>query len=138
MNFPGKRALWWYLVLLAVFLGTGLSVWEVIKEPGVVTSASAAVMFCISFFALSIQVRNDLTLEETFLLIRFGPLTRRIPYTDIRSISRTRNPISSLATSVDRVSIELYDGRYYCVSARDNDRFAIELKSRWTEELQGD
>lgn len=138
MHFPGKRALWWYLVLLAVFLGTGLSILGTFKEPGIATAISAAIMLCILVFVVLIQVRNDLTLEETSLLIRFGPLTRRIPYSDIRSISRTRNPISSLATSLDRVSIELYDGRYYCVSARDNDRFAIELKSRWTEELQGD
>ncbi len=138
MTFTGKRALWWYLVVLAILVATAFSALAAFKDPGLVSTVSATLMALTLFFVLSIQFRNDLTLEEETLLLRFGPVTKRIPYREIRSVGRTKNPISSLATSLDRISLELYDGQYLYVSARDNDRFMEELKNRRAHALRGD
>lgn len=138
MRFPGKRAFWWYAVLIALGLACGFTLYALILEPGAVSAVSAGLMVLVFLFALSIQFRNELTLDENRLELRFGPLTRRIPYIEIRSISRTRNPLSSTATSLDRVAIELYSGGMYLVSARDNDRLVEELHLRRKKALRGD
>ena len=138
MTFPGKRALWWYLVLTALWVACAFTLYALIMEPGAGSAASAGLMVLVSLFALSIQFRNDLTLGQDGLVLRFGPLTRRIPYFEIRSIRRTRNPLSSTATSLDRVAIELFRGGLYLVSVRDNDRLMEELDLRRKRALRGD
>lgn len=138
MKFPGKRAPWWYLVLNAQGVACVFTLYALILEPGAVSAVSAGLMVIVSCFVLCIQFRNDLTLDEDRLELRFGPLTKRIPYFEIRSITRTRNPISSTATSLDRVAIELYSGGMYLVSARDNDRLVEELHLRRKKALRGD
>ena len=138
MRFPGKRACWWYAVLLAITAATVFSVQALATEPGTVTAVSAAILATVLLLALSIQVRNDLTLGEQALLLRFGPLTRRIRYLDIRSVRRTRNPLASTATSIDRVAIVLHDGGMWLVSARDNDRLIEELNQGRQRALRGD
>ena len=138
MTFAGKRAFWWYLVLTALWVACAFTLYALIMEPGAVSAISAGLMVLVSLFALSIQFRNDLTLGQDGLVLRFGPLTRRIPYFEIRSIRRTRNPLSSTATSLDRVAIELLRGGLYLVSVRDNDRLMEELHLRRKRALQGD
>ena len=107
-------------------------------EPGIVTAASAGLIVVVALFAFSIQFRNELVLEEEKLLLKFGPVTRRIPYIQMRSIERTRNPISSTATSLDRIAIELMSGGLYLVSSTDNDRLMEELYLRRKMALRGD
>lgn len=138
MTFAGKRAFWWYLVLTALWVACAFTLYALIMEPGAVSAISAGLMVLVSLFALSIQFRNDLTLGQDGLVLRFGPLTRRIPYFEIRSIRRTRNPLSSTATSLDRVAIELFRGGLYLVSVRDNDRLMEELHLRRKRALRGD
>ena len=138
MKFPGKRALWWYLVLIALGVACGFTIYALVLEPGIVTAASAGLIVVVALFAFSIQFRNELVLEEEKLLLKFGPVTRRIPYIQMRSIERTRNPISSTATSLDRIAIELMSGGLYLVSSTDNDRLMEELYLRRKMALRGD
>ncbi len=138
MRFPGKRAFWWYLTLASLAVATAFTLLAAFKEPGLVSLVSATLLVLTLSFVLSIQFRNDLTLEAETLLLRFGPISKRIRYRDIKSIDRTRDPLSSTATSLDRVAIQLYQGGFYYVAARENDRFMEELSKRRAEALRGD
>lgn len=138
MRFPGKRAFWWYLVLLSLAVACFFSLWAAVRDPGLVSLVSASLMVLSLFSALVIQFRNDLTLEEDSLLLRFGPLTRRIPYREIEKVNRTRNPLSSTATSLDRLALELKEGGLVLVSAKDNDLFIRQLQIRIDQALRGE
>ncbi|HZK42027.1 MAG TPA: PH domain-containing protein [Clostridia bacterium] len=138
MRFPGKRGFWWYLVLAVLAAATIFSFWVAIREPGWISGISAGFMLLTLAFSLTIQFRNDLTLEADHLLLRFGPLTRRIPYLNIKSLTRTKNPLAATATSLDRLALELRDGGLYYVSAQDNDRLADELDKRRRQALKGE
>ncbi len=138
MRFPGKRGFWWYLVLAALAAASIFSLWVAISEPGWISGVSAGFMLLALAFSLTIQFRNDLTLEADHLLLRFGPLTRRIPYLNIKSLTRTKNPLASTATSLDRLALELRDGGLYYVSAQDNDHLMDELERRRRQALKGE
>lgn len=138
MRFPGKRDFWWFLLLAAVAAASLFSLWAALCESGFLAWFSAAFMLVVLAFCLSIQGRNDLTLEEDHLLVRFGPLTHRIPYLNIKSLTPTHNPLASTATSLNRLALEMRDGGLYYVSARDNDRFTRELEARRRQALKGE
>lgn len=138
MRFPGKRDFWWFLLLAVVAAASLFSLWAALREPGFVSLVSAVFMLLVLAFCLTIQGRNDLTLGEDHLLIRFGPLTHRIPYLNIKSLTPTKSPLASTACSLDRLALELRDGGLYYVSARDNDRFMQELEARRRQALKGE
>ena len=138
MRFPGKRGFWWYLVLAALAAASIFSLWVAISEPGWISGISAGFMLLAMALALSIQFRNDLTLEADHLLLRFGPLTRRIPYLNIKSLTPTKNPLAATATSLDRLALELRDGGLYYVSVQDKDRLAAEVDKRRRQALKGE
>ena len=138
MRFPGKRAVWWYGVLFILAAACLFVVWTAITEPGPASLLSAVFMALAFLLALSIQIRNDLTLEEEALLIRFGLMTRRIPYLAIRSLEPSKSPLASTATSLDRIAITLYSGGLYYVSVRDRELFIAQLRARRTAAFQGD
>ena len=67
---------------------------------GIVTSAVALAIFGLLVFPMRYE------LHDTELVIRFGVVRSRIPYTKIRGVKRTRNPISSPALSLRRLHID--------------------------------
>jgi hypothetical protein len=70
------------------------------------------------------------TLTESELRIVSGPFRWRIPLQEIRSVTPTRNPLSSPALSLDRLRIEYGNGNWIMVSPRDKERFLKELQTR--------
>lgn len=69
------------------------------------------------------------TFSGAELHVRCGPLQWRIPLTDVRSVTPTRNPLSSPALSLDRLRID-YGLRSIMVSPLDKDGFLRELRAR--------
>lgn len=64
------------------------------------------------------------------LVVRSGPFRWAIPLRSIRSIERTRNPLSSPALSLDRLRIEYGSGKWIMVSPADRVRFLDDLEKR--------
>lgn len=75
-------------------------------------------------------VATSYVLTATTLDVRSGPFKWRIPIADVKSISPTRNSLSSPALSLDRLRIEYGDGRWIMVSPLEKDRFVRELEQR--------
>ena len=72
------------------------------------------------------------TLDEGVLLVRSGPVTRRVPIADITGITPTRNPLSSPALSLDRLRIEVRGARPVLISPADRAGFLADLEARRT------
>lgn len=69
-------------------------------------------------------------INDTELRIASGPFRWRIPLSEIKSITPTRNPLSSPALSLDRLRIEYGNGKWIMVSPRDKEKFLRELGAR--------
>lgn len=81
----------------------------------------------------SLSVPTLYTLSRSDLAVRSGLLRRSIPLTAILRVHPTRNPISSPAWSLDRLSIHYMDGRqrgYLLISPVDGDFFLTLLRER--------
>jgi hypothetical protein len=76
------------------------------------------------------MLTTDYTLTETELRIRSGPFRWRVPLQDVRSITPTRNPLSSPALSLDRLRVEYGRSQWLMISPGDKERFLRELNAR--------
>ncbi len=70
------------------------------------------------------------TVENEQIIIRYGPMKKRISIKDIRKISRTKNPLAAPALSFDRLEI-LCGSQFQAelVSLKDKQQFVSLLKS---------
>ena len=66
-------------------------------------------------------------MEEESLLIRFGCIRSRIPYSSIKKVVPTRDPISSPALSLDRLHIDTGDTLGTNISPADKSSFLKDL-----------
>lgn len=137
-RYPGRRAWWWYAVLAIVAISTVIVVYIAIVAPNATSIISAVVMVLAFVVALSIQVRNDLTLEKGGFVVRFGFITTHVLYTEVRSIQRDQNYISAKAKPVYRLGLDLFDGGYMYISPRDIDEFEQELITRRRKAMRGE
>jgi len=70
------------------------------------------------------------TITDTELRVRSGPFGWRVPLAEIRSVTPTRNPLSSPALSLDRLRIDYGPGRALLVSPQDKGGFLACLEER--------
>ncbi|WP_137790046.1 PH domain-containing protein [Bacillus sp. E(2018)] len=68
-------------------------------------------------------------LEEKELIIKSGPINKKIPYREISSAHKTLNPISSPALSLKRINIT-YQFGMALISPKNRDEFLQELSKR--------
>ena len=72
---------------------------------------------------LWIFVGTHYTFVRDELIVRSGPFRWRIPLRDIKSVTPTRDMLSSPALSLDRLRIDYGKGRAVLVSPVDKDAF---------------
>ncbi|MGN6719066.1 MAG: PH domain-containing protein [Candidatus Binatia bacterium] len=70
------------------------------------------------------------TITPDMLLVRSGPFAWAIPLREITRIEPTRNPASSPAFSLDRLSIYYGLGNHLMVSPTDKESFLATLRKR--------
>ena len=107
MRFRGKVSWWFYAIMIGVAgLQIPLIIVSAFIDPNVVVLLmNLAIFVSVEVFCVSIAIHNFVELEEESLLIVFGFLWRRIPYSEITALRATNNPLSSLAASLDRIEI---------------------------------
>lgn len=64
------------------------------------------------------------------LFVRCGPFRWRVPLSEIRAVTPTRNPLSSPALSLDRLRIDYGRRRWIMISPADKEAFVTELRKR--------
>jgi hypothetical protein len=70
------------------------------------------------------------SLSDSHLDIRSGPFSWRVPIDQVRAITRTRNPLSSPALSLDRLRIDYGPSKWIMISPEDPELFIRELDAR--------
>ncbi len=125
-----SRVDWWLAALMAgslVFcIGLGIHLLAIDTRAALILlgivafSAGITVLLCVPC---------NYVLTEDFLLVQSGVIRYRIPYSDIRKIEKSSNPLSSPALSLRRVKITRNKG-FILVSPPDRDLFIQELSAR--------
>jgi len=134
MKFKAKID-WWMLLIFVSFLA--LNIWAVW---GLFTGGAGSIILAIVFtpinifLMLPIWLNTYYLLDESELLVKCGlGKGTRIGYSQITSVSKTRNLISAPALSLDRLEV-----RYKSISGSFSDTVIISPKDRagFIEQLQ--
>jgi hypothetical protein len=110
---------------LLVIIGVGTATWT-----GEMSLAAAAFSVLITAGVpvwICTTTRYDLSRQS--LIVRSGPFRWSIPLADIKSVTPTRNPLSSPALSLDRLRIEYGQGRAIMISPSDKGAFVRALEN---------
>jgi hypothetical protein len=127
--YPSKRDAWLVNVLIfAGLLSFSLTFMAFLDAPGP-GSAGLVIFFLATAFVVWTFTRTFYVLTATELLIRSGPFRWSIPFTDLREVRPTRNPLSSPALSLDRLEIRHAYGAIM-ISPEDKRGFLEDLAGR--------
>lgn len=128
-RFRSKVDMWLVLILgasaLLVVVGVGMATRT--GEMSVV--AAVAIVLVAAGIPAWIFATTRYELSRESLIVRSGPFRWRIPLVDIKSVTPTRNPLSSPALSLDRLRIEYGQRRAVMISPSDKDGFLRALET---------
>lgn len=132
MKFTSKRDVWLGLILFgSIGYGTFLSISAFISNESSIGESIFAIFLnlVIILFICWLWFSTYYVLDDKELVIRCGPINRRIPYREITSAHKTWNPLSSPALSLKRINIK-YQFGMALISPKDRDKFLRLLKER--------
>lgn len=127
MRFNSKRDLWITLILIII------SAYLVIMAFFITAPSYIRYMlFSLVSLIVWIYLYTYYIIDENYLVIRCGPVKIRILYEDIEHVKSTRNLISSMALSIDKVKIKTNKQGFSVIyiSPKNKDMFINELKNK--------
>ncbi|SFE64826.1 PH domain-containing protein [Bacillus sp. OV194] len=132
MKFKSKKDWWLSLIVWGAIIATmGTGVYVPISETARIPEFVLLLVATIGIpgFILWMWLTTCYVVDETHLVIRFGPFKQVISLDTVKSVKKTMNPISSPALSLKRLEI-MYD-KYdmVLISPMDRNRF-IEVLSQ--------
>lgn len=130
MRFKGKVSWWFYAIIIGVaaFLIPLIIVSACVEPNAAALITTLAVFLAVESFCFSIVLHNYVELQNEALLIVFGFIKRKIPYSDILLISTTRDVSSSLAASLDRIEVKYKNKSAVMISVVDKEVFFNKMK----------
>ena len=130
MRFEGKVSWWFYAIIIgvAVLLIPLIIVSACVEPNAAALITTLAVFLAVESFCFSIVLHNYVELQNEALLIVFGFIKRKIPYSDILLISTTRDVSSSLAASLDRIEVKYKNKSAVMISVVDKEGFFNKMK----------
>jgi len=132
MKFKGKQDLWLsVLIWSAVVLGFGASILPIIDgEQSFILYGLLIVSGLFLIFISWIYKVNYVVLEDTYMVVRFGPFKEKYDYSVLTKVEETRLPLSSLALSLDRLALYKNQSFKSLISVKDKELFLKELAKR--------
>jgi hypothetical protein len=128
-TFRSKVDVWLALLIVGIFASVGVAI--------PVSTASAISWGAVAAWATPGVVlvwfmyrSTTYTFSESELFVRSIGLSWRVPLRDIRAVTRTHDPLSSPALSLDRLRIDYGPLKSIMVSPTDRERFMQELERR--------
>ena len=126
MRFESKID-WWIPILLFGGLRSGSLAWAIDAERPWSDGAGLCFGWALSVW---IMLQTYYEFHGEYLLISCGPFWRKLLIRDIDSAEPTRNPLASMALSLDRIAIKTRSGSRVMISPSDKARFLKELAKK--------
>ena len=123
---------WWFYAIIigvAALLLPIIVVSAFVDTNVVVLIVNLLIFVALELFCISIAVHNFVELQKDALLIVFGFIKKKIPYSEIVAITTTNNSSASLAASFDRIEITCRNKANVMISVIDKERFFHEIKN---------
>ena len=124
-RFHSKIDLWLIVVLVLTVVMQVFALAQVLPGAAPMSAKYMLIASTMLVFSLigSILFRTHYTIDGDSLRIVSGPFFRNVSVASITSVSRTRNPLSSPALSLDRLKIKYGNGRSVMISPEDQKEF---------------
>ncbi len=124
-KFKSKVDRWILVLILVVIVVQVVAVTAAISEagePGMITSLILT-MIGIAALMVWLLLGTHYTVDRGIIRIVSGPFRWKVPVDEITSVRPTRNPLSSPALSLDRLSIRYGKRRRIMISPADKAGF---------------
>ncbi len=124
-KFKSKVDRWILVLILVVIVVQVVAVTAAIAEagePGMITSLILAMIGIVALMVW-LLLGTHYTVDRGIIRIVSGPFRWKVPVEDITSVRATRNPLSSPALSLDRLSIRYGKRRRIMISPADKAGF---------------
>ena len=124
-KFRSKVDRWVLALILIVMVVQVVAVTAAVTEagePGMITSL-ILVMFGVVALMIWLLLGTHYTVDRGLIRIVSGPFRWKVPIDEITSVTATRNPLSSPALSMDRLSIRYGKRRRIMISPADKAGF---------------
>ncbi|MDJ0904705.1 MAG: PH domain-containing protein [Woeseiaceae bacterium] len=124
-KFKSKVDRWILVLILVVIVVQVVAVTAAITEagePGMITSLILAMIGIVALMVW-LLLGTHYTVDRGIIRIVSGPFRWKVPVEDITSVRATRNPLSSPALSLDRLSIRYGKRRRIMISPADKAGF---------------
>jgi len=130
MKFKSKIDWWTHIAMATLPLTTVFCIVLLFVTEEKIISAITAV-FCLGLciFILPIWVNTYYVLGESELIVKCGFIKTKIAYASIKSVTETRNPLASVALSIDRIDI-IYKGGHVLISPKNKQEFLERLNQK--------
>lgn len=129
--FRSKVDIWLAVILTGAAVMTIVAVVSVMLGGSVLSGlVMAPVLIVTVVLPLWLLKSTYYVLDDTQLTVRSGPFKWRVRLEDIQSVTRTRNPLSSPALSLDRLRIDRGLRKSIMISPLDRQGFLDELETR--------
>ncbi|AIE59171.1 PH domain-containing protein [Bacillus methanolicus] len=126
MKFPSKKD-WWLTIIIwgAMLFAIGSGVYALIFEESNLIDFVFVLIFTVMLpvFLLWMWLTTYYVLDESNLVIKYGPFKKIIPLNTIKSVKKSMNPLSSPALSLKRLEIVYSQNNMVLISPKDRDEF---------------
>ena len=135
-KFNGKNA-WWLIIIviiynllpLMIFIGKPenfIGIWWIIIAVG---------YYAFNLIWLPLMIINRIELYDDYFIFYYGFSKEKIFLRDLIKMEKTRNPIASLANSLDRINLVTKKKDFF-VALKDNDDFIDCVKQRRSQIIE--
>jgi hypothetical protein len=124
-RFKSKVDRWILILILAVIVVQVVAITAAVNEAGEPGMITSLILTMIGVVALMVWLLlgTHYTVDRGYIRIVSGPFRWKVPIDEITSVSETRNPLSSPALSLDRLSIRYGKRRRIMISPADKAGF---------------
>ena len=120
-KFKSKVDRWILVLILLAIIGQVVAITAAVNEAGEPAMITSLILVMIGVVALMVWLLlgTHYTVDRGTIRIVSGPFRWKVPIDEITSVEATRNPLSSPALSLDRLSIRYGKRRRIMISPAD-------------------
>jgi hypothetical protein len=124
-KFKSKVDRWILVLILLAIIGQVVAITAAVNEAGEPAMITSLILVMIGVVALMVWLLlgTHYTVDRGIIRIVSGPFRWKVPIDEITSVTETRNPLSSPALSLDRLSIRYGKRRRIMISPADKAGF---------------
>ena len=124
-KFKSKVDRWILVLILLAIIGQVVVIAAAVNEAGEPAMITSLILVMIGVVALMVWLLlgTHYTVDRGTIRIVSGPFRWKVPIDEITSVEATRNPLSSPALSLDRLSIRYGKRRRIMISPADKAGF---------------